>query len=354
MFFSTSFRWLLLFSFLTPLKLLPVADANAQSKIDVVRASNFYADALNEYKSGDYSKSLERVLKSEEYLRGKSNRDLVYLKIQILTQLNRRTEAYDLIVQYFENPPWSDNLQSYQNIKPWAEELDRTYNEDLTALFVELENSATTQEKVEPSDAGTRLAQRFISHLHELEFRFHDPAPKRLTHTAPNTTHNFEVITSSFYEFNGMNKNNMILNARYEQELTRHCTGWSTVNQTNEIELRFLREAIYLSYGKDGPFTLADNAYITCWRRENRDGTLTQKSRGQGKDAPRIRKILEKAASSAYWEHRRAVGDNHILKNIPKSFPFTEEEKLAFAKAPDAFRAAFYQRLSKEFDKPRQ
>ena len=112
---------------------------SAQTTIDIIRASNLYSKAMSSFRSGNYNNTLNLLLKSEENLKGKTNRDLLYLKIMTYYRQENYEKSYALINDYFNETYKEKGLQNYRNIKPYREKYNVNYSEKLTSIFVKLE-----------------------------------------------------------------------------------------------------------------------------------------------------------------------------------------------------------------------
>lgn len=134
-------------------------ESNAQTTIDIVRASNYYSKAVNSYKSGSYSSALQNLKNAETNLKGKTNKDLEYLKIVTYYKLKDFKKAYSLVITYFEKG-YKDRIQYFKNIETFREKYNIKYDESLTEIFVELENKYGVVSSTSHGDVIQDIVQR--------------------------------------------------------------------------------------------------------------------------------------------------------------------------------------------------
>lgn len=133
----------------------------SQTTIDIIRASNYYTKALNNYVNGNYSSALSNLKSSEENLKGKTNRDLEYLKIMANYRLKNYKTSYDLMVSYF-NEEYKNKTVYYKNIKPFREKYNINYSEELTKIFVTLEEKYKV---VKNNKGGNKIIDNIVSRI---------------------------------------------------------------------------------------------------------------------------------------------------------------------------------------------
>lgn len=115
----------------------------SQTYIEIIRASSYYSNAVTSYSEENYENALSNLLLAEKSLKGKTNRDLEYLKIMSNYHLNKYKEAFKLTSLYFENG-YTDRKQSFRNVISYGKMNGINYEEELTSLFVFLEEKSTT------------------------------------------------------------------------------------------------------------------------------------------------------------------------------------------------------------------
>lgn len=115
-----------------------VTALSAQSKLDVIRASNYYSKAKSAYRSGSYRLALSHLANAEKNLKGKTNKDLEYLKIMANYRIKNYKQAYTLLTEFFETG-YKSRWKSFENVKSYRKEYNVDYEDALTNIFVELE-----------------------------------------------------------------------------------------------------------------------------------------------------------------------------------------------------------------------
>jgi hypothetical protein len=131
----------------------------SQTSIDIVRASNYYSKACNYYSSGSYSSTLENLKLAEDNLKGKTNKDLEYLKIMTNYRLKNFREAYSLVQIYFEEG-YNNRSQAFRNVDSFRKIHNIDYEEELTTIFVNLEEKFNLVENVNPDEFIKNLVSR--------------------------------------------------------------------------------------------------------------------------------------------------------------------------------------------------
>lgn len=135
---------------------------NGQSTLDIIRSSNYYSKAVSSYKGGSYATALQHLKDSESNLKGKTNKDLEYLKIMTNYRLKDFKKAYQLVTVYLEKG-FKDRTAYYKNITTYDREYDVNYDEALTAIFVELEDKYKIVTTTSSSDVITKIVSRIKS-----------------------------------------------------------------------------------------------------------------------------------------------------------------------------------------------
>ena len=138
----------------------------SQSYIDVIRASSYYSNAIQNFSDGNYKNALSSLQLAEKNLKGKTNRDLEYLKIMSNYQLNNYKQAYDLAKIYFEEG-YSERKKSFRNVISYSKINNIDYEEELTAIFVSLEEKSKLKKPISLNalieNIVTRIASKKIS-----------------------------------------------------------------------------------------------------------------------------------------------------------------------------------------------
>jgi hypothetical protein len=342
-----------------PAVVLAPSPASAQSPIDVVRASNLYVEALNQYKAGRYSAAYSTLLESEKNLKGKTNSDLVVLKIHTLYKLENYSEAYELIVEYFEAPPWKGNHQHYRNIETWAEQRAQTYDESLTALFVKLEKTAGVQKKADPSNSGGSIGQQVRQHLNKvnsLELRSASSTfQKRWSSSASGNsgTWKIEVFTGVEASVRALSAERRAIHLAMKHTLSPMTGKCSTIYRRGKV----------LGQGEKGQSTLALNLLVQV-RSDRvevqvvRGATNTKGTSGLcdealdwyfSKDRTAARSVsawVDGKVKEAAREHLDEYA-RQIEKSLGRTFRLSEAQRLAAAKDPKAFKRALFKEIGK-------
>mgnify|MGYP000661885713 CR=1 FL=1 len=131
--------------FLLIFTLFLISNSYSQSYIEVIRASSYYSNAVINYTEGNYKSALTNLDLAEKNLKGKTNRDLEYLKIMSNYQLNKYKQAYDLAKVYFEKG-FIERRKSFRNVISYDKKNFIDYDEELTAIFVNLEEKSKLRE----------------------------------------------------------------------------------------------------------------------------------------------------------------------------------------------------------------
>ncbi len=113
---------------------------NSQSTLDIVRASNYYSKAITAYRGSSYNSALSHLKNAETNLKGKTNKDLEYLKIMTYYKLKNYPKAYGLVQIYFEKGYPKEKTQYFKNIESYRKRYNTDYDKDLTNIFIELED----------------------------------------------------------------------------------------------------------------------------------------------------------------------------------------------------------------------
>ena len=119
--------------------LLFCSTIKAQTTLDVIRASNYYSKAINAYRGGNHKVTLNHLKNAETNLKGKTNKDLEYLKIMSNYKLGNYKTAFNLVKVYFEKG-YNERTQYFKNVETYRRRYNNSYDEDLTSIFVELES----------------------------------------------------------------------------------------------------------------------------------------------------------------------------------------------------------------------
>jgi len=149
-------------------------EAFSQSKLDVVRASNYYASSLTKYKSLQFNSAYSDLLLAEENLRGKSNYDLEFLRIMCLYKLEKYQEALTWVEKYFNEPPKGETFKGFENVESYYNSDKISYGEELTALFVELEEWAATERDANPEELISELSTRIAGNIFDVIKVYYD------------------------------------------------------------------------------------------------------------------------------------------------------------------------------------
>jgi len=131
----------------------------SQTSIDIVRASNYYSKASGYYRSSNYSSSLSSLKEAEANLKGKTNRDLEYLKIMTNYKLKHFAESYKLLQEYFEIG-YKDRTAYFKNVETYDELTGINYEESLTSIFVELEDKYSVVSNTSSTDIISSIVAR--------------------------------------------------------------------------------------------------------------------------------------------------------------------------------------------------
>lgn len=131
--------------------LFVISNAQSQSYLDVIRSSSYYASAIVNYSNANYRNALENLSFAEHNLKGKTNRDLEFLKIMSHYNLQEYKEAYNLIKVYFKDG-FSDRKKAFRNVNTYKSIHNIDYEEELTTLFVDIENKSNSKQKINKID----------------------------------------------------------------------------------------------------------------------------------------------------------------------------------------------------------
>ncbi|KOY51962.1 hypothetical protein [Polaribacter dokdonensis] len=136
----------------------------SQTSLDIVRASNYYSKACKNYTSRNYTSALSNLKLAEENLKGKTNKDLEYLKIMTNYRLKNFKEAYKLVKVYFEEG-FSGNTQYFKNVDTYKEQKNIDYEEELTTIFTNLEDKFNLIENVNADDFMANLIAKIKNNM---------------------------------------------------------------------------------------------------------------------------------------------------------------------------------------------
>lgn len=121
-----------------------ISNSYSQSNLELIRASSYYSNAVINYSEGNYKNALSNLQLAEENLKGKTNRDLEYLKIMSNYGLKKYKEAYNQVKVYFEEG-FSERKKSFRNVTLYSKANNIDYEEELTAIFVSLEKNSNSK-----------------------------------------------------------------------------------------------------------------------------------------------------------------------------------------------------------------
>lgn len=138
---------------------ISISNIYSQTTIDIVRASNYYSKAVGQYQSGSYSSTLNSLKEAETNLKGKTNKDLEYLKIMTYYKLKNYEKAYSLVKTYFETG-YSQRTQYFKNVETLREKNNTSYDEDLTSIFIDLENKYGVVSNTSIDEVITSIVKR--------------------------------------------------------------------------------------------------------------------------------------------------------------------------------------------------
>ena len=292
--------------------------------IDIVRASNAYANAKVYFLNQQNQQAWDQLIVARENLKGKTNKDLEFMEIMTLYQLKRYSPAYDSILQYFESPPWREQRQAFRNVDTLYDD-DVDYEAELTLAFTNLEKWADLQKNIDPTETGTIVGKSFAVQL-KADIRYH------LEHI---TLPSINWTSASSYR------------QRYRSSIKGHV-----LEKTNRdgLGLRIQIKVI-------GHFEGADSV-----------GDVTSRS-GERNYYLKIAIDLESMRSTASFESRGRVYWNDELiqgmglmlgqfdygRKMEREVDFntahrlSEAEKLAYDKDPPTFKSAFFAEFFNNF-----
>ena len=133
--------------FLLIFTLLLTSTTYSQTSIEVIRASSYYSNAITHYTNGNYTNALKKLQFAEKNLKGKTNRDLEYLKIMTNYHLKRYKQAYSLATAYLKGD-YFERRKSFTNVTSFSTLNALNYEEELTAIFVDLEEKSKSKEPI--------------------------------------------------------------------------------------------------------------------------------------------------------------------------------------------------------------
>lgn len=154
-------RWLFL------LLLFISSFGQAQSYIDVIRASNYYSKAVEAYDNEKFTEALDFLKQSEINMKGKTNNDLVFLKIMTKYKLKDYEASYNLLLQYF-NGDFKRNRLFFKNIQPYRQKHDINYDQYLTEQFIDIENKYNLLKGINTKLSPDAIAMRLLTEKKEL------------------------------------------------------------------------------------------------------------------------------------------------------------------------------------------
>lgn len=134
----------------------------AQTSLDIVRASNYYSKAVSSYDRGSYTAALSELKLAEDNLKGKTNRDLEYLKIMSNYRKGNYEKAYKLVQVFFE-VGYDGRTEYFRNITTYREKHAISYNEKLTSIFIELEEKFGIVKNTSVDDVVASIVNRIKS-----------------------------------------------------------------------------------------------------------------------------------------------------------------------------------------------
>jgi hypothetical protein len=134
--------------FLLIFTLLLTSTTYSQTSIEVIRASSYYSNAITDYTNGHYTNALKKLQFAEKNLKGKTNRDLEYLKIMTNYHLKRYKQAYNLTTAYLKGD-YFERRKSFSNVTSFSNLNAINYEEELTAIFVDIEEKSNSDEPID-------------------------------------------------------------------------------------------------------------------------------------------------------------------------------------------------------------
>lgn len=139
----------------------------SQSMIDVIRASNYYSKAIDAYDNAQYKEAMDFIKESEINLKGKTNHDLVFLKIMTQYYLKDYEGSYNLLLQYF-NGDFKRNRTFFKNVKPYRIKHDINYDQYLTEQFIDIENKYNLLKGINSKLSPEAITMRILTEKKDL------------------------------------------------------------------------------------------------------------------------------------------------------------------------------------------
>lgn len=154
------FRWLFLLLLISSLSF-------SQTTIDIIRASNYYSKAIDAYDNAKFDEALSFLKEAEINLKGKTNNDLIFLKIMTKYHLKDYEASYNLLIQYF-NGDFKRNRFFFKNIKPYRIKHDINYDQYLTEQFLDIENKYNLLKGINSKLSPEAITLRIMTEKKEL------------------------------------------------------------------------------------------------------------------------------------------------------------------------------------------
>lgn len=140
---------------------------HSQSNIDIIRASNYYSKAVDAYDSGKFEDAFQFLNQAEMNLKGKTNNDLVFLKIMTQYKLKDYDAAYNLMLQFF-NGDFKRNRMFFKNIKTYRIRHNINYDQFLTEKFLDIEDKYNLLKGINTKLSAEAIALRILTQKKEL------------------------------------------------------------------------------------------------------------------------------------------------------------------------------------------
>jgi hypothetical protein len=272
--------------FLLVFTLLQISIAHSQTNIEVIRASSYYSNAVTHYIDGNYASTLKSLHLAEKNLKGKTNRDLEYLKIMSHYHSKNYKQAYQLAKTYFDGG-FFERKKAFVNIATYDKIKFINYEEELTVLFVNLEQRSNSN-VLEKTD---NLIAQIVSKIENEKITFSNYINTALL---PKATEKIDYCLREFsngsmkrvYENNFLNLKMTPTNNKYVFNYSGAISGRAINTSTYRINVTFaptkteLNRSSY-SYGYmqgkvsyvSGNITLNTTAYqcysLTAPKRES-------------------------------------------------------------------------------------
>lgn len=234
--------------------LIFISTMYSQTSIEVIRASSHYSNAITYYSNGNYSSSLRSLHQAEKNLKGKTNRDLEYLKIMSNYHLREFKQAYNLAKIYFEKG-FFERKKSFRNVTSYSKINNIDYEEELTALFVSLEEKSNLKEL---TNIGN-LIEKIVAKIENKKIPFSSYINTALL---PKVTEKIDYCLREFsngslkrvYENNFLTLKMMATNKKYSFNYTGSISGKAINTSNYKIKVTFIPTKTelnknYYSYG---------------------------------------------------------------------------------------------------------